>query len=92
MTTRSPSIFGTFTREINKLIASQGIAHKGQFGAAGSFLSFRIEDPDGVVTAKELTKIATICEDVIRQKGVRHAGRVGCGYHMDGCVISWERL
>lgn len=81
------------TRTLNKEF--KGRLPKGlriQAGAEGSFLSIRIEDPDGLVSVK-LARDINISADREFKVAIPEATRVptmGPGYHMDGVVMNWS--
>lgn len=59
-----------------------------QAGTAGSFLSVRIEDPDGLISIKLLDQIAQRANIIWGDMGVKTDWPV-LSYHMGGSLINW---
>lgn len=77
------------TRALNKQFA--GRCPRIQAGAYGSFLSIRIEDPDGVVSCKLAAEIVHAAHDLWFQAGMPQQDMPRPAYHMGGVVANWSR-
>lgn len=65
-----------------------------QVGAVGSFVSWRVEDPDGKLSVKLAGHIHEFVYDQLYAAGAVEAFRNKLGapaYHMLGVVGTWER-
>ena len=75
--------------KIRKAISHLGV--KGKFSVAGSFLAFRIEDPDKLVTMYQATEVQFIVGNILRDLNlVERADSLCCIYHHGGVVMNWR--
>lgn len=80
------------TRNANKIAAGLGITLKGKVDFIGSFASYRIDDPEGIVTMKQASALRQPVAQLISEAGFAIDTATGQpGYHMDGVVFTWMR-
>lgn len=59
---------------------------------AGSFVSIRANDPEGLVSCKTWDEVVRRAAVLLTELGaVPSTIPVGMGYHMDGVTASWSR-
>lgn len=79
------------TRALNKQF--KGILPEGlriQAGAAGSFLSIRIEDPQGLLTVALAQKVVEEAHRMFWDANMISERDMGMGYWEGGVVINWK--
>jgi hypothetical protein len=94
MASKKPATVNPFTemnREINKYFGLSG-AGRIKLSAAGSFLSMRLDDPEGLVSVKMAAAYAQMAGTFFMARGwVKHPRPMqGINYHAAGVVANWS--